>query len=161
VHWGVLLTSTAATLAAVLAGINLHLTGRRESVNWRRSVLERTFVDFLTASYNHRGACKHLAYLRDGHPSERTEDQLKEAAYSAHQILNDMTSRMRILAGSDITEVAIKLHKLNDEDMDLLVNGGTTEFLRLRPTRSLAYAAARDEFVDEAQKYLHLKGNRR
>jgi hypothetical protein len=43
----------AAGLAAVLAGVNLYVSGRRELNKWTRETLVELFVSFLETSFAH------------------------------------------------------------------------------------------------------------
>ena len=45
------ISAVAATVAAVLAGINIYLTRRGENVKWARETLVETFTEFLDASF--------------------------------------------------------------------------------------------------------------
>ena len=88
-------TAAAAGLAAVLAGVNLYVTGRREHNKWTRDTLVELFVTFFDASIKHGSACGALlrATPRYGGPH-----QLRKAVLAARDIELETLTRLRILA---------------------------------------------------------------
>jgi len=50
-------TAGAAGIAALLSGINLYVSGRREEHRWNREALIEAFVTFLGASFTLNAAC--------------------------------------------------------------------------------------------------------
>jgi hypothetical protein len=62
VGWGTMpaiISAVAASLAAVLAGVNLVVSGRREHAKWARETLVEVLVDFVDASFESKDAVKH------------------------------------------------------------------------------------------------------
>lgn len=59
-----ILSAVAARLAAVLAGVNLYVTGRRELTKWAREVLVDAFTALLTGSFQGVDACKRATRLK-------------------------------------------------------------------------------------------------
>jgi hypothetical protein len=61
VNWVGAVTAGAASLAAVLAGVNLYVSGRRELNKWTRETLIEIFSLFLDASFKHASACRAIS----------------------------------------------------------------------------------------------------
>ena len=59
-----ILSAGAATLAAVLAGLTLYATGRRETRKWFRDSLAEHYVEFLTSSFSGAGQRAHSARVQ-------------------------------------------------------------------------------------------------
>ena len=156
-QWVAFLSAGAASIAAVLAGINLWATGRREQLTWVRSALEASFVDFLTACYDHISAAREIANLRDGKRSHRTEDQWRLAAEEYHQTTMNCITRFRVLASDEMATTAITLHQHLDDAMDLLDLGDTSPFKDTRNQRQSQFDHDRDVFVSMARGFLNLK----
>jgi hypothetical protein len=62
-------TAGAAGLAALLAGVNLYVSGRRELDKWTREALVEALVVFLDSSFKQSGLCASFTS-----PSPRAED---------------------------------------------------------------------------------------
>src|SRR3712207_2779372 len=97
-QWATVASAAAATAAAVLAGVNLRLTGRREHLSWMRSALEATFVDFLSASYDHRAASRETVKVRRGGESAGSDAEWRQVAVEANDIMMKAIARGRELA---------------------------------------------------------------
>jgi hypothetical protein len=95
VNWVGAVTAGAAGLAAVLAGVNLYLSGRRELNKWTRETLIEIFALFLDASFKHASACRAIS-LESPPQSER--DRLRAAIFAAHSEENRALTRLRLLA---------------------------------------------------------------
>src|SRR5664279_4220264 len=87
-------SGVAATVAAVLSGLSLYVSGRREHLKWVRAALEVAFVDFLVASYKHRAICRDLARHQvgingpiDAAQALRDATELRAGAAEAHQVM--------------------------------------------------------------------------
>jgi hypothetical protein len=57
VESGTLISAIAAIAAAVFAGVNLWITGRREHSQWARQALVESLVEFMNASFDVTRAC--------------------------------------------------------------------------------------------------------
>jgi len=99
-------TAGAAGLAAVFAGANLYLSGRRELNKWTRDTLVELFVAFLDASFKHGSACG--AMLRTS-PSDEQRDALRRAALAAHDLELETLTRLRLLAPPSAVAAAMAL----------------------------------------------------
>ena len=158
---GAILSATAATVAAVLAGLNLWLTGRRQRVSWARSALESAFVDFLTAVYDAKRASREIGRLKDGGVSHKTEADWRADLEAYHDVMMQCVTRFRVLASDDMAETAIALHQYMDDGVKLLENTDTTtntkEFWDFRESTHDLFVADRDLFVKNAKVFLALK----
>ena len=107
------ISAVAAIAAAVLAGLNLYFSGRREHVRWVRESLAGTFADFLTACYDHRGITKQLFDLSQtseaAKPGAAKETKiLLERAEVAHDQMMKLTSRIRMLPSGELAAMAAR-----------------------------------------------------
>ena len=75
-------TAGAAGLAAVLAGANLYVSGRREQKKWKREALIDNLALFLDASFKIGSNC-HTILKESPPPAERA--RLSMAALAAHE----------------------------------------------------------------------------
>jgi hypothetical protein len=75
-------TAGAAGLAAVLAGVNLYVSGRREMDKWTRETVVEIFVAFLTASFKHGAVCRSL--FRDA-PADPGRQHLRADVVAVQQ----------------------------------------------------------------------------
>jgi hypothetical protein len=99
-------TAGAAGLAAVFAGLNLYLSGRRELNKWARDTLVELFVAFLDASFKHDGACGVL--LRTS-PPDSQRHRLQAAAIAAHDLELETLTQLRLLAPAEAVRAAMAL----------------------------------------------------
>jgi hypothetical protein len=99
-------TAGAAGLAAVFAGANLYLSGRRELNRWTRDTLVELFVAFLDASFKHGSACGVI--LRTS-PLDIQRDSLRRAAIAAHDLELETLTRLRLLAPPQAVTAAMAL----------------------------------------------------
>jgi hypothetical protein len=96
-------TAGAAGLAAILAGVNLYVTGRREHNKWTRDTLVELFVAFLDASFKQSSACSALLRATPGYGEPY---QLRQAVLVAHDSELETLTRLRILAPSRVVAAA-------------------------------------------------------
>jgi hypothetical protein len=180
--WAPYVAAIAAVIAAVLTAVNLILTGKREQQTWVRSALESAFVDFLTASYNHKDACKRIVALRSAgrgdsarslesprrllrvrpalHGQPESQSDAEEAAWSsideARQAMLDCISKLRVLSSDATAELARAVLQRNYEDVALIRSGDYKSFEESRAERKAAFAVSRKMFTDEAQRLLRV-----
>lgn len=152
-EWVPVISAFAAATAAILAGVNLWYTGRREERRWRRDSLVDTIVSFLDGSFKLPGnmAYNHLAV--GGDPTEikaQSEQGFLECA-------NALT-RLRVLASPDVVQRAHELHDLDDVIRAALLGGGPiptpetwidTADKRMAARTALINAARRDLGLDD------------
>jgi hypothetical protein len=112
-NWVGAVTAGAAGLAAVLAGANLYISGRRELNKWTRETLVETIAVFLDASFKHTSACR--AIFRHS-PEIRERNRLRSAILAAHDVENEALTRLRLLASPSVVEAA---QTLMDAEYDL------------------------------------------
>jgi hypothetical protein len=96
-------TAGAAGLAAVLAGINLYVSGKRELNRWTRETLVEILVLFLDASFKHSSACR--AILGES-PLQPELNRLRSAILAAHDAENEALTRLRLLAPPQVVREA-------------------------------------------------------
>jgi hypothetical protein len=101
--WVGAVTAGAAGLAALLAGVNLYVSGRRELDKWTRETLIETFAVFLDASFKHASACRGMF----GHSLQTEErNRLRSAVLAAHDVENEALTRLRLLAPPSVVVAA-------------------------------------------------------
>ena len=96
-------TAGAAGLAAVLAGVNLYVSGRRELDKWTRETLVEIFVLFLDASFKHSTACRDI--LGEA-PAPPERNRMRRAVIAAHDAENEALTRLRLLAPPQVVNDA-------------------------------------------------------
>jgi hypothetical protein len=167
-------TALGALAAAAVSIVALYYSLRKDRRSWSRSALEQAFVDFLTASYDHRDACKNLALLApQAFPRsqglkyqqwlDRTADyeRWRAAADASHETMVQAATRFRVLASDVTAQIALDLHENNDHDWELLEAGNLEQFNRTKDERREAFIWDRDRFVQEAQMILEISTPRR
>jgi tRNA A37 threonylcarbamoyltransferase TsaD len=155
----------AATVAAMLSGVTLYVSGRREHLKWVRAALEVAFVDFLVASYKHRAICRDLARHQagvqgsvDAAQALRDASELRADAAQAHQVMMESVTRFRILAGDRAAEAALLLHDINDRDMEAVNRpDGSAELLAARAAGTAEFERLRDALIKEARRVLGIR----
>lgn len=103
-------TAGAAGLAAVLAAVNLYVSGRRELSRWKRETLVEAFVTFLDASFGQNAACRTLT-TSGITPTGQERNRLRAKVVAAHDIETDTLTRLRLLAPSKVVMAAEALHE--------------------------------------------------
>jgi hypothetical protein len=106
VGWVGAVTAGAAGIAAVLAGVNLYVSGRRELNKWTRETLVETLANFLDSSFNHSDACETIFMLS---PKDQERNQLRSAIIAAQEAELEALTRLRILAPPSLVEGALTL----------------------------------------------------
>jgi hypothetical protein len=146
-------TAGAAGLAAVLAAVNLYLTGRREVHKWTREALVEALVMYLDTSIKHGGLCG--AAASRGSLSESERDRLHEAVIAVHDLQTETLTRLRLLAPSRVVVAAQDLHEAGHELMSTCfltplqtVEEGENSYLHVQN--------ARQQFLESARSTLRL-----
>ena len=146
-------TAAAAGLAAVLAAVNLYVSGRRELRKWTREALVEALVVFLDASFRQTGVCRALPPSTPAPDAEQR--RLQAAAVEAHDIETDTLTRLRLLAPSRVVKAAEALHQAEHEMVDAFFAESPmrTEDIddALAPARR-----AREQFLQSARSALQL-----
>jgi hypothetical protein len=146
-------TAGAAGLAAVLSGINLYVSGRREMDKWTRETLVEIFAAFLDASFTHGTACR--ALVRDS-PPDPERQRLRADVVTAHDLESHSLTRLRLLATSRVVMTARTLIEAERAltaicFADTLPSTEDPEDL-LEPVR-----LAREQFIESARSVLRLR----
>jgi hypothetical protein len=97
-------TAAAAGLAAILAGVNLYVSGRRELNKWRCETLVEILVVFLDASFRQAGACR---TIMRGPLTQPERNRLRKEILAAHDAENVALTRLRLLAPPQVVEDAM------------------------------------------------------
>jgi hypothetical protein len=149
------LSAATATIAAILAGLNLYLTGRREESRWVRDVLLEALEVFLGASFEGASAARQLN--RDVPQEEISELEL--TIKRNHDLQMRTLTRLRVLASRETVHAASELHRSDHEFIDFLLNhrGVDPPTEQLETARARAHAR-REEFVRAARRQLQVDG---
>jgi hypothetical protein len=99
----------AATVAAVLAGINIYLNRRSENVKWARATLVETFTEFLNASFEVTGAVKEAARVGRDDPGAPEIGPLRAEAFRAEARMRNLQTRLRLLTTVELVGAAQSL----------------------------------------------------
>jgi hypothetical protein len=101
------LSAVAATIAAILTGVNLYLSRRQEDVNWARSVLIDTFGQFLEASFRSKDAVKEAYKISQSGAADRSRiATLQQEAVNAEVEMRVLQTRLRLLGSAELVEAA-------------------------------------------------------
>jgi len=146
-------TAGAAGLAAVLAALNLYLTGRRELHKWTRDALVETLVMYLDTSIKQGGLCGTVTSQQPLPDAERV--RLHEAVIAVHDLQTETLTRLRLLAPSGVVAAAQALHEAGHELMSMCfidplqaAEAGESAYLLLQ--------SARQQFLESARSTLRL-----
>ncbi len=163
----------AAGLAAVLAGVNLYVSdrrekkkwaederrekeqserdARREQERWERDALIKNLALFLDASFKIGSNC-HTILRESPPPAERA--RLSVAALAAHDAGGDAMTRLRLLAPADVVDAANRV-RIRETELALACCPEQT-----KPTKedelSSNMREAREEFLQSSRKALSL-----
>jgi hypothetical protein len=143
------LSATAATAAAILAGLNLVVAGRREDRRWARETATEAFVAYMDASFKAGAACREAVALR-GTPRNDELDELRRRIAVAHDTQMHHLTRLRLLSTAEVVAAAIQLHegghKVEDLSFGDAADDGKLEAAReqLRVARSRMVTASRE-----------------
>jgi hypothetical protein len=149
-----ILSAIAAAIAAVLAGLGLYVSGRREHRQWLRNSLVDSYVNYLTASFESGGREVLLARLRGEQIASL--DEYRQHASKAHDRQTDVLTRLRIIAPPAVVEAAVALHAVDHLVADTALASSAVPdndtWQQLRQHQSSAQSA----FVDQARHSLRL-----
>ena len=149
-----IVTAGAAGLAAVLAGINLWVSGRRELDKWTRDTLVEVFVTFMDASFKQNGICTTVTSLDSRKITER--QHLRIAAVGAHDTETDTLTRLRLLASSRVVTAAEALHEAEHKLVDMSFTDPLPSVESLETVRG-SVLGARAQLLEEARRALRLR----
>jgi hypothetical protein len=149
------ISAVAATIAAILAAVNVYLIRRNENVKWARETLVETFTQFLGASFEGKNAVKAAARAALNDPGSPEIEQLRAEARRIEKDMRDLQTRMRLLTNPAVVEAAQALrYSVRDyiaflDDLSA-VSPETDKALRTELWRR------REEFVAAVKKTLSL-----
>jgi hypothetical protein len=147
------ITAGAAGLAAVLAGVNLYVSGRRELNKWTRETLVELFVSFLEASFAHNHACWAAEGFAPGTAAHRG---LSADSLIAHDREMDTLTRLRLLAPSRVVTAAEALHEAEHNLADTCFLSSERSVEAFDSAR-LPVRHARAAFLESARSALRLR----
>ena len=149
-----ILSAIAAAIAAVLAGLGLYVSGRREHRQWLRNSLVDSYVNYLTASFESGGREVLQARLR-GEQIASLGEYLQQAS-KAHDRQSDVLTRLRLIAPPAVVEAAVALHTVDHLVADTALASSAVPdndtWQQLRQHQSSAQSA----FVDQVRHSLRL-----
>jgi len=145
-------TAGAAGLAALLAGVNLYVSGRRELDKWTREALVEALVVFLDASFKQSGLC---ASFTSPSPLAEEGERLRTAVIATHDLQTDTLTRLRLLAPSRVVAAAESLHQADHELVTLCFIELVTQSEAIDARRTLI-RRARQQFLESARSTLRL-----
>jgi hypothetical protein len=109
VDWVGAVTAGTAGIAAVLAGINLYISGRREFDKWTRETLIEIVTAFLDGSFNLSNACEAINVLA---PQLHERARLRKHIIASHDTETEALTRLRILAPPPLVHAALVLFEV-------------------------------------------------
>lgn len=108
-HVAALVAAGAALVAALLSGLTLYASGRREERRWRRDELIDVYQAFLTISFTRTLlAVQTMQAHASGERVPVGELQKKQA--ELHDEHDGLLTRLRLLAKADVVRAAEELH---------------------------------------------------
>jgi hypothetical protein len=148
-----LLTAGAASVAALLSGVNLYVSGRRAEHRWNRDALIEAFVTFVGASFSLNAAC-----TAGGRLGRNDQDSRKYAlqAIDAHDTETHTLTRLRLLASSVLVAEAEALHGAEHRLIEVSFSDDPAEQAE-RQARRTTVRKARERLVKAARADLHLR----
>ncbi|MBT2232199.1 hypothetical protein [Nonomuraea sp. NEAU-A123] len=149
------LSAIAAACAAVLAGLNLFVTGRREQTKWSREVLVDTLAEFLTASYRCKDECKQAAAMKRAGLSDDDLKSHLDAASAVYDEQKDALTRLRLLAPPSVVKAANAVRYRNKDYLTFATEGLNGDIEQDRKLRC-GLGAAREEALQAARRFLKI-----
>jgi hypothetical protein len=147
------LTAGAASVAALLSGVNLYVGGRREEYRWNREALIEAFVTFVGASFSLNAACS--AGARVGRQDQASRDYALQAI-EAHDTETSTLTRLRLLASSALVAEAEALHEAEHRLVKISFSDDPAEQAE-RQAERIMVRTARERLVKVARADLHLR----
>lgn len=146
-------TAGAAGLAAVLAGVNLYISGRRELHKWTRETLLEALVIFLDTSFKLSDVCAHAASWNSLPDLER--NRLRKTVIVAHDLQTETLTRLRLLAPSHVVIAAESLHRASHE-LVFICFIEPLQSTEVKESALLLVQRARQQFLESARSTLRL-----
>jgi hypothetical protein len=151
-----ILGAAAAAVAAVLAGLNLFVSGRHERTRWIRETLVEVYVGFLAISTERSDiAIKAVRSQRAGKDA-RGLAELREQSDSAHGRHLDLLTRLRLLASAPVIRAAQELHECDDALSKLAFGSESPSDEDLNHMWSALWRG-RVRLIDAIRKSIHIR----
>jgi hypothetical protein len=106
--------AVAAVIAAVLAGVSVWATGRREERRWARDALVDTFVAYLQSSFSNDARAA-LEERQSANPDQQVVAALRSSCNAAHDAQMQALTRLRLLGTPSAVAAAERLHTADHE----------------------------------------------
>jgi hypothetical protein len=110
-----LLSAGAATVAAVLAGLNLIVSRRREHAQWAREALADAFAAYMDASFECGLACREATVVRARGADAHQLDDLRARLDDSHDTQLRTLTRLRLLSTRGVAASAQALHTVEHD----------------------------------------------
>jgi hypothetical protein len=150
-------SAVAATTGAVLAGVTVYISGRRDESKWRREVLLETCEAFLNASFETARAGALVAgFSRPRDAVTRDEPDLRLA--QAYRAKMDLMTRLRILADEDVVTAAENLHLADMRFLDEVAGWSATPSAEDFDAVRAPVQDQQGVFITATRSLLHIKG---
>ncbi len=146
------ISAVAAAIAALLAGLTLYTSGRRDHRRWLRDSLVDSYVAYLDASFGSAGPGALQARLTG---DEGGAASYRKQAAEAHSRQNDTLTRLRILAPANVIKAAEQLGAADRDVTSAALDArfeGDPSWDEVRAEQS----SARKAFLNEARRSLEL-----
>jgi hypothetical protein len=156
---GSLLSAIAATAAAVFAGVNLFISGRREHRQWARQALVESLVAFMNASFDVGRACRQLK----ARASEQERQKFKQETEAVlHEAQLPILTRLRLLSPPRVANAAHAVHAQDHVRISIALEVSKRQDSvpsDIRETAQEKLREARLSMINEARRALHLRRN--
>jgi hypothetical protein len=160
VSLGSFLSAIAAAVAAVFAGLNLYVSGRRQHSQWARQALVESLVQYMNASFDVSRACSRISRLRsEGATLSDLQALRQETEDALHNVQLPIMTRLRLLCPPGVADAAQVLHAQDHVRLALAFKELAKEDL-LKNAQE-ARREARILMINEARAALRLPRNAR
>ena len=152
-----LVSAVAATTGAVLAGVTVYISGRRDESKWRREVLLETCEAFLNASFETARAGGQLA----GFPAPRdavTRDEPELRISKAYRAKMDLMTRLRILADENVVMAAEDVHLADMQFLAAVASWTTSPSDGEYDAARAQVQGEQGKFITATRSLLHIRG---
>ena len=154
------ISAIGAALAALLAGLNLYYSGRREHAKWARETLAELYVAYLDASFKSSYACRQI-FRRIEAPATAAsagDEELHAQIGEAHADQVATLTRLRLLSSRSVVHAAVALHEANHAFADLATAQPASSRGEMIAARDAVWQR-RQEFLTAAKRTLGLRGS--
>lgn len=150
-------SAAAATLAAVLAAINLYVLGRRERHSWLREALVNEYSAYLNFGFN--ATHKAREYFENSPNADpETRAAFEREIRDLHFRQRDILARLRLLATVEAIHAAEQVHMAENAVIDLVSSSdGPPSNSQLDAARAKAHTR-REDLIRAARKSMKVPG---